>query len=185
MHLDVNSQGVRDLSTSPATSATTQSPSFLVESAFRRGWQMADEAIRRLEERGILPPAKKRQKNQTLVAPEILMEISAILRLTSWMEGGLCGLLKNEQISRLFAALDVSENRLTADPNAFADLQDLPPLTQDVFDLWEKHLSWSGIEELNADVVLDLSASDEEQQLNELADFLYEHRHAGLRQNGS
>jgi hypothetical protein len=62
-------------------------PPSRLEAAYRLGWLMAGEAIRHVEDIGILPRKEKRRKRPVPVAPEILMELAAVLRLHSWQEG--------------------------------------------------------------------------------------------------
>ncbi|MBI4305430.1 MAG: hypothetical protein HY678_03835 [Chloroflexi bacterium] len=146
---------------------------------------MADEVIRHLESIGIVPSKEQRRKKRVSMSPEILMELSACLRLNSWLEGDLCDGLKKEDVDAVFSAMKDSLAKLTADARAFSKTEGLPLLTQKVFDIWEKHCAWSGLDELSADVLLDLSPSDGEEALNELAELLWNHRHAGQQQRGS
>src|SRR6266446_5931262 len=148
-----------------------QVPVSLAEASWRLGWHMADEAIQHIENVGILQKGKKRRKKPVSFSPEILMELSAILHLGSWLEGGLCDFLKEKEVSAAFSTMADSEKKLTFDPQVFACEEGLPPLTSKIFEIWEKHLAWSAREELNVDVLLDLSESDDEVVLEDLADF--------------
>lgn len=169
---------------SKADLESPQIPSSLVEASCRLGWHMADEAIKHIENVGILQKGK-RQKKPVSFSPEILMELSAILRLGSWLEGGLCDFLKDEEVSAAFTTMVDSEKKLTSDPQAFECGEGLPPLTTKIFEIWEKHLAWSAREELDVDLLLDLSEMDDGAVLQNLADFLWEHRHTEHHQPGS
>jgi hypothetical protein len=142
---------------------------------------MGDHAMQHLQKVGIFPDTEWRKQRPVRIPPDILMELASVMRLRSWCEGGLCDHLK-ENAAPAFAAFDYSVAKLSADPRAFAQEEDLPPLTAQIFDIWERHLAWSGLEELNADVLLDHSPADDEVLLNELVDFLWHLRHTGKQQ---
>jgi hypothetical protein len=161
-----------------------QAPPSLIAASAQRGWLMAGVAIQHLEALGILPSKEERRKKPVRVSPHILMELSAALCLGAWEDGGLCQLLE-EDSSSAYSVMDESVAKLTADPGAFARLDGLPPLIDKLFDLWVKRFAWSGLEDLNADVVLDLSESDEEGLLKDVAEFLWNHRHLRQDQPGS
>jgi hypothetical protein len=166
------------------THEVSQEPSSPVEAACRYGWLLADEAIRHLEGVGILPTAEKRRKKPVRVSIEILMELSAVLRLNAWLEAGLGELLGDDAISSALTAMDESEAKLTADPQAFAQEQGLPPLLDKVFAIWDGYLASSGLEELNVDVLLDVTPAEEEGLLGELADLLWEYRQTWQQRTG-
>jgi hypothetical protein len=142
---------------------------------------MAGEVSRHLEHVEVLPDPTERQTKPVRAHGEILMELAALLRLQSWHEGGLCPAL-HEEVPALVAALDDSEAKLALDPNAFGQEGELPPLAEKVFDVWAKHLAWSGLDELSADVVLELAPADAETMLHDLADLLWQHRHTAQEQ---
>jgi len=152
-------------------------PPFLLDAASRQGWLMAGEAIRHLENVGILPPREKRQKRPISVAPELLLELAALLRLNSWQNAGLLEWLQEEDRVGALRALDDSEATLASDPSALAQEEGLPPLADRVYSIWERHCAWSGLEELTADVLLNRAAGDEEEVLRNLADLLWELRY--------
>jgi hypothetical protein len=156
-------------------------PLFLVDASCRLGQSLADQAIHHLENIGILPDAKHRRKKPVAVPLGLLMDLGAILRLRSWQEGGLDH-FPGDEVPALLAALDRSETTLASEPQAFADLEGLPPLADRIFTVWETYFAWSGLEELNADVRVDLAAADEGEMLEDLADLLWRYRHAGSPQ---
>jgi len=162
-------------------SESPQDPSSQIEAAAREGRLMIDQAIRHLENVGILPSLQKRLQRPVRLSPEILMELAAVLRLSSWLDGGLYEPLK-EEVSEAFAALEDTEAKLAADSHAFDGLEGLPPVTDKLFGIWEKHLASSGLEELSADVLLDVSPEDEEELLKDFANLLWDHRHTGQQQ---
>jgi hypothetical protein len=139
---------------------------------------MADETCRHLKKVGILPGKEKRCKG-LVRNPAILLELSAVLRLSAWQESGLLDYVREEETSALYAAMQDSVTGLTQDPSAFAQEEGLPPLSEKVFAFWEKYLAWTSLEQLGADMFLEQSPSDEDEMLKELADWLWTHRHLG------
>src|SRR5262249_52090299 len=151
-----------------------QEPRSLVETAYQQGWLMAGNAIEHLQHVGILPTKEKPGQRPRSLSLGILMELSALLRLQAWHEGGVRDTL-TETIPAAVAALDESAAKLTSDLRMFAHAEELPPLTEHVFALWKRHLAWSGLEELTADIFLHVSPADEEAMLEDLADLLWNH----------
>jgi len=168
----------------PSHPEIAPAPPLLVEAAYRQGWLMADVAIQHLRKTGILPGKAQRPEKPVSVPPEILMELAAVMRLSSWQQGGFAEFL-GEELTNVLATLDDSERRLAADPNAYAQQETLPPVTGQILNIWERHLAWSGLEELSADVLLDLSPTEEQGMIEELADLLWNHRHTGPHPTGS
>jgi hypothetical protein len=168
----------------PDTSDVSEEPSSAAEAAYRYGWMLADEAIRHLEGVGILPSAEKRRKKPVRVSLGLLMELSAVLRLNAWLETDLGELLDAAAFSPALTAMDESLAKLTADPQAFAQEHGLPPLLDKVFAIWDSYFASSGLEELNADVLLDVTPADEDGLLTELADLLWRYRQTGQQPTG-
>jgi hypothetical protein len=163
---------------------TPQAAASLLEAAYCQGWLMAGAAIQHLEGAGILPARKQRRQTPVHVAPAILMELAAMLRLAAWQAGGLCHAYE-AVFAPAFAALEESLARLTADPDAFAQQAGMPPVADEVLRLWEQQFAWRGLEELHADVLLALERVAEDRVLEVLADFLWNHRHSGRPPTGS
>jgi hypothetical protein len=161
---------------SPSQSADI--PTAFPEPAFRLGWLLADEALGHLQERGIPAGKHRHRKNLALAYPEILMELAAVLPLIAWQRGELFGLLEDD-VATLASALDDARRGVTAVPSDVSEPDRLPALTEGVFRIWERRLSWSALSELSADVLLDVSPSDEECLLEELADLLWKRRDSG------
>ena len=157
--------------------ASLQSPSShdaANDASARRGHRSARRLYDHLNSIGILRSAQDLCK-QVFATPELLMELAAILQLRDWMQNGLCECFP-EQTDAAFAAMDISLKAFQANPNAFAGQEELPPLAEAIFKIWESYCAWAGLEELDADVLLKASEADEAQLLEELADFLWDHR---------
>lgn len=138
----------------------------LLRASYLMGDAMAGAAIR----------LARSEQIQDQISIAALMEISATEWLGSWIKHDLCG-PANEQIDSVMESLP-SRVDLLSDEQLLAEPSRLPPLTELVLAIWEKHFAWSGPEEIGADVALESAGEDE--TLEALADFLWEHRHAGI-----
>jgi hypothetical protein len=161
-----------------------QESTCLMEASMRRGWLMADLAIRHLEAVGILPPKEKRGEKPIPMSLGIMMELSAALCLSAWEDAGLCQLMA-EDISSAYEAMNESVARLTADPHALDLIDGLPPFMQKLYEIWTTRFAWSSLDDLKADVFLDRAESDEDSILNVMAEFFWSYRNLTHDQTGS
>jgi hypothetical protein len=124
-----------------------------------------------LEANGWIPPRTARGRKPASFPKEFLLELAAILRVAWWEHLGLKDYLPAQQQSAAEALADLYQ-RWSADLPQTVRAPTLP-----VLHTWFSRFAWSGLEEMYADVVLD--DTDEHASLEALADFLWEHRHAG------
>ena len=157
-------------------SESESSPPGLIDACFSRGYLLAGAAIDHLSGKGMLSRKGPQRQKEILANPELLMELSAARLLEDWLASGLCDSFP-EETDAAFEALDESVAALRANPQAFAWQEELPPLTEAMFRIWQSYCAWSGLEELNADLLLQASEADEEPLLEQLAELLWEHRH--------
>jgi hypothetical protein len=124
-----------------------------------------------LEANGLIPPRTARGREPVSFPREFLLELAAVLRLAWWEHLGLKDYLPAQQQSAAEALSDLYQ-RWSADLPQTVRAPTLP-----VLHTWFSRFAWSGLEELHADIVLE--ETKEQELLEALADFLWEHRHAG------
>jgi hypothetical protein len=152
--------------------------------AFQRGYLLAEKVIAYLGKERSQKRSATTQSPPLSASPELLMELASVRIFNDWLESRLCDHFPAETEAAL-AALDKSTKALDADPDAFDDMDGLPPLTDVIFGIWSSRFAWNGLLELKADVLLQVSEDDENRLLNELADLLWEFRPKANRSPGS
>ena len=127
-----------------------------------------------LEASGLIPSREARGRKPVAVPAGFLFELAGVLRLAYWEKLGLKDHLPS-QLPSAAEALDDLLGRWSG--NMPHPVRASAPILDQVLHTWFARFAWSGLEELEADVVLD--DADEEELLEALADFLWTHRHAG------
>lgn len=128
-----------------------------------------------LEANGLIPPRTARGRQPISFPREFLLDLAGVLRLALWEHLGLSDRLPAdlpnaaEALAELFQRWSANLPKVTNAPSR--------AVLRRVLHTWFSRFAWSGLEELNADVVLD--DAKEQALLEALADFLWEHRHAG------
>ena len=141
-----------------------------VAAMIRLGHRQADLAAAFLREVGIQPAP-----GQTLALPrEFLLEVGAIMQIAQWEQSGLRDLMPVD-LPSAGAALDDLARRLYETSEEYAANQSGTELSMQVMKAWIRHCALAAPEELGVDVVLHGRPAVE--LLEEIADFLWQHRH--------
>jgi hypothetical protein len=129
-----------------------------------------------LEANGLIPPRNQRRRRNPVFLPlGFLIELAGVLRLASWEQQGFVERIP-ESLPAAAPALAELFQRWTS-PASRSNQTNEPPLVYRLLDIWFRHFAWSGLEELHADIALE--GTSEQESLEALADFLWEHRHVG------
>lgn len=125
-----------------------------------------------LEAVGLIPPRSRRKRQPVCLPPAFLLELAGILRLAEWEHLGFQDKLGEDVPAPAQALADLFKRWSTKLGKQAAATS--PELLHSVLDIWFRKFAWAALEELGADVILE--ATEEEELLEDLADFLWRHR---------
>lgn len=154
-----------------------------LETVIRDAEYMADVTAAFLKAQGYRPHKRSLQNPDAVTegspvvrqAQGFLLNLAAALRLVRWENSRLRPYLP----SSLPTPADAFRNLVPPrDEGAKSDGTEIvPAISADVFRTWMERFCHSGQTSIGVDVVLELDGTSENDLLDSLADFLWEHRH--------
>jgi len=163
-----------------------------LEAVIRDAYHMADITAAFLKAQGFRP---RKRSQRSLGAPlaetdapsaetpvsrqarGFLLNLAAALRLARWEHSDL----RPHLPSSLTTAAEAFRNLVPSpeDVTNSDGSEAVPPLSLEVFRTWLERFCQSGQTSIGADIVLKRDGVSEDELLDSLADFLWEHRHLG------
>lgn len=138
------------------------------QAVVRNAERMADLTAAALNEMGLISSPPKVWFSGTF-----LLELGAVLQIGLWERKGITAPFEAGIPSYTEAAGTLAE-RAAKNPSEFRTTTH-SPLSDAVVQFWVDHFAWDGMQHMQADIIV--GDIDEDQFIDLLATFLWEHRH--------